>query len=263
MNKIDRGLLVGMVLGDGHLSVRNRLKDGKYKYESSEIRIVHSIKQIDYLKYKAEIIRKIFGGKFTVKTFTHLLPLVSNKKYSMCGFSKSNKYFRILKKIICSNGKKYISRRALNMLTPHGIAIWFMDDGSITANKNKDGFISSISLSIATCCSEIEAITIQEYFYEEYGIVFKIDRDKRLSEGNQYSVRANTFMAHEFVEMINRYVIPSMRYKLKYVADLKSHERQTPLGKCKECGDYYYKARNKLCSKCYSRWYYHTICKFR
>lgn len=248
MNREDRGILVGMVFGDGYLNVRHRLKDEKYKYESSELVIVHSVQQRDYLIYKSELVRKIFGGNHTIREKT--IALANGKTYFGCGFSKSNKYFRILKRIMYPNNKKTITSQSLNMLTAHGIAIWYMDDGHARRNINNQGFVSSVSTNIATCCPEDEASLICKWFKELYDIQFK-----PFPEKGSFSIRCNTQESHKFARLIEKFIIPSMRYKLAHVADLNLHERQAPTGIC-ICGDVIYGNRHKgLCGVCYMKQY--------
>lgn len=60
MNKENRGVLVGLVLGDGCLRT--------YKHDTNNsVRSVlimkHSIKQKEYLEHKAEVVLSILGGK--------------------------------------------------------------------------------------------------------------------------------------------------------------------------------------------------------
>lgn len=223
MNREDRGILVGMVLGDGYLNVRNRLKSGKYKYESSELVVVHSVKQRDYCLHKADLVRRIFGGKFSVtERSAHLS---NGKSYPLVGFSKSNTYFRILKKLMYCDNMKTITTQVLHMLTPHGIAIWYMDDGHARVNINKDGYVSSCSTDWSTCCSQEEAITICEWFKAQYDLNFKPYPTK-----GRFSIRCNTADSHNFARLIEPYIIPSMRYKLQHVADLSLHERRAPKG---------------------------------
>lgn len=249
MNREERGILVGMVLGDGHLNVRYRLKEKKYKYESSELFIVHSAAQKDYLGYKAELVRKIFGGTFKIYGTKTILKK-TGKTYYGYGFSKSNKYFKVLKGMMYRDRIKTITYDVLNMLTTQGIAIWYMDDGHARRNYNKDGFISSVSTNIATCCTEKEAIIICDWFNKCYDIKWIPFNEK----GN-FSIRCNTAESHKFARLIEPYIIPSMRYKLSHVADLNLHERQAPIKYC-ICGNPIYTNRNKgLCQKCYMEQY--------
>lgn len=247
MDREDRGILVGMALGDGHLSVRKRFKQGKYAYESAEITIVHSIQQKEYVEHKAELVRKIFGGKHTVREHVTNLPR-TGRSYLQYGFSKSNKYFKTLQGIMYRDREKYIDLQVLNMLNPHGIAIWYMDDGHARRNLNRDGWISSVSTDISTCCSKEETETICFWFGKEYDIKFSSYPTK-----GRFSIRCNTAESHKFARLVEPYIIPSMRYKLSHVADLNLHERQTPIIDCSECGSPVYDKRRKgLCDRCYS-----------
>lgn len=249
MNDQDRGILVGMVLGDGYLNVRVKKTQGKYLYESSELAIVHSIKQRGYLEHKAELLRSIFGGTFSVRE--RHATLKNGITYPLCGFNKSNRYFRVLKGMMYRDGKKTITRQVLDMLTPQGIAIWYMDDGHARRNLNKEGYVSSVSTNIATCCPESEAVLVCGWFGETHGIKFT----PFLEKGN-FSVRCNTTESHKFARLIDSFVIPFMRYKLAHVADLNLHERQAPVGKCTTCGDVIFDKRRKgLCTSCYTQQY--------
>lgn len=248
MNGEERGILVGMVLGDGYLNVRYRLNSGKYNYESSELIISHSVAQKDYLMYKADLVRRIFGGNFSIREKHYTLR--NGKTYFGYGFSKSNKYFKVLKGMMYRDKVKTITTHVLNMLTPHGIAIWYMDDGHARRNINNDGFVSSVSTNIATCCPEKEAILVCEWFKDKYNIRFSPFPEK----GN-FSIRCNTQESHNFIRLIEKFIIPSMRYKLSHVADLNLQERQAPIGYCK-CGNAIYANKWKgLCSICYMKQY--------
>ena len=249
MNDHDRGILVGMVLGDGYLNVRNRLNRGKYRYESSELSVVHSVKQRDYANHKAELVRKIFGGSFSTRE--KRANVANGKTYYLCGFSKSNRYFRVLKKMMYRDRKKTITWQVLNMLTPHGIAIWYMDDGSAKRNINQAGYVSSVSTEIATCCTEQEATIICKWFRDRYDINFKPFNMK-----GKTSIRCNTQESHKFARVVEPYIIPSMRYKLSHVADLILHERQAPIGNCSICNDIIRDNRWRgMCSRCYMKQY--------
>ena len=48
MNKKNKGILIGMIIGDGHLSQR---KDKRWNYTSNSIVIQHCLRQKEYLEY--------------------------------------------------------------------------------------------------------------------------------------------------------------------------------------------------------------------
>jgi len=254
-----RGILVGMVLGDAFLNVRYRMKD-KYHYVSSEMRILHSIVQKDYCEHKAGLIKKHLGGNFSVSFGMH----GPNNKYRYCAFSVSNPYFKQLREWLYPNGKKTFSRHVLDMLTPEGIALWYMDDGHARINRNKEGWVSSVSTDIATMCSNEEVLILQKYFSEEYGISFNARFDKRCSDGKQWFLEANTKNSREFIGLVQPYIIPSMMYKLAHVANLGLHEHRAPLTHCVKCASPVYAKRyGGLCPRCYSRKHYREVARIR
>jgi len=245
MNRIDRGILTGMVFGDGCLRVRDRLKDGKYAYIQSELRIKHSYKQRAYLDYKADLIRKIFGGNATVKETT---VTTLGKVHNQVLLTKSNKYFKTLKSVMYPNGIKTYTKQSLSYLTPHGIAIWYMDDGSANTNTNKEGWCSSCITHISTCCSLPEATEIVKYFIDTHDIEVKTFFEK----GN-WSIRMNTEASQKFAKLIAPFIIPEMRYKLAHVANLNVQECKTHSTNCIKCGlnTFGNHRRKGVCGACY------------
>ena len=211
MNKQERALLVGMSFGDGYINSK------------SELRIKHSRSQREYIQYKADLLKKIFGGKCNIVDYE--VTLKSNgKTYQQSRILKSNKYFKQIRGWLYKDGNKMITRRCLDMLNPVSLAIWYMDDGSMGNNKNKLGKISSVYTMLNTQCSGEEADIIIEYLKE----VYNIQSVKGLSKG-AYIIRFNTKASHDFIALIEKYIIPSMRYKIRHISKLRLHECQTSL----------------------------------
>jgi len=258
MEKRKRGLLIGMGLGDGHINVRVRTR-GDSQWISSELRVLHSLAQKDYCEHKCGLVNKSLKRNSTVR-------IVKNgpeKKYKAAHFTTSHPYFKFLKKVLYPGGKKTITRRMLDMLTDEGIAIWYMDDGSCRFNINVKGRVSSVSTSIATMCRKEEVLLIINYFLETYGIEFKSRCKKTSDVEYAFYIECNTENSRKFVKLVEPFIIPSMAYKIKHVADLDSHERQAPVGVCSHCGGHIFQRRTKgLCRKCYSLKYYASHRRF-
>lgn len=251
MNVDARGVLVGMVLGDGYINTTN----GK-----SELSVQHSLAQRDYCEHKAALVKKYLGGKFTLREYA----TGPGRAYRGVRFTASNKYFAQIKSWCYPGGVKTFSSRVLDMLTPEGIAVWYMDDGSARRNYNKEGWVSSVATDIATMCSKEECDVICEYFRDTYDIEWNVRFLKNRKESTSYIIQCNTANSHKFVDLIQPYVVESMLYKLAHVADLGSHECRAPVGKCAKCGEHIYDARCKgLCRRCYSRKYYREVARFR
>lgn len=101
--------------------------------------------------------------------------------------------------------KKIVSLEILNELTPKGIALWYMDDGSIYYNGNTchltlstDGFTS------------IENDLIVRFFADRYSIRFtKTKKRIRLTSKKE---------CEKFMKLTERFIPGCMRYKTLKVA---------------------------------------------
>lgn len=227
MNRDERALLIGMILGDGNLyKPRKMLKDKSGLMNcSSKLTIKHSHTQKDYLEYKIDLLHSIFGRKRTKSTPTKTT--LSNGKTYLCYQTvKSHTYFNLLHRWIYPQGQKIYTRHVLDMMTPQALAIWFMDDGNGKFPRNKQGSVSGFHICIATYCPLEEALIIRDYFKEKWDIEFKMAYHSRF---NSYYMRANTKEANKFINLIKQYVIPSMQYKIDPIQNLNWQERRTTL----------------------------------
>ncbi len=222
MDKDTRGILYGLALGDGYLySAKNN-----FGVNYTQLKISHSPKQKDYIEYKANLILSLFGGKFPkireVKWFNKTV----QKEYSDLRIMKTHKYFEQMRRNLYDNKTKVITRKILDYLTDHGLALWYMDDGCGTIcwnNRNGVKTVGGCMTRIATYCSLQEAEVIKQWFKDRYEIDIKFDCDKR---SNKYSIRMNTKDSKKFVAIIKSFVIPSMLYKITHVET--PHECLTP-----------------------------------
>ncbi len=247
MDRAKRAVLVGTVIGDGHLNVRTRY-NGNTPYVSAALRVLHGPNQRAYCEWKAKRVGWALGGRQINVTKVKNGP---GGKYDAYQFTVGNRYFQQLKGWMYPEGKKQITPRVLDMLNPEGLAIWYMDDGHARRNVNKEGYVSSVATNIATYCSEAEVQLLVDWLASEYGVVAK----KRFSKHrNSWFIEMNTAGSHEFAGVIRKYVPECMMYKLTHVADFVSHERRTPVGACSKCDAVIYdKRRRGMCTKCYTR----------
>ena len=201
MNKQDKSILIALTIGDGHLNVR---KDPRYKNSyNSAICFTHCIKQKPYLEWKVELLHKIFGGKLSKVTE------FNNNGYPGVRSSKTNKYFRVLKKYLYNGKNKKYTRNILNWLTPQGLAIWYMDDGGLGFSKNENGNIRGRQLIINTHLSIEENQIIIDYFKEVWDINFTQVKNK-----NQYRLRCGAKEAEKFINIVRPYILPIFDYKI-------------------------------------------------
>lgn len=203
MNKEDRGFVVGCIIGDGHLRERD---------SSVTLSMVHCSKQKDYLEWKVKKLSRILSNGKAAK-----IRKISNNGYDGYTWEKGHKYLRILYKWIYKNKVKTVSRYILNFLTAEAVAVWYMDDGSLSYKK-RDGEIHAREFTLNTYLSVEENQVIVDYFKEVWGIEFKIVKSK-----NHYRLRCGGREGWKLIKLVKPYIIPCMLYKIdmKYKPNTK------------------------------------------
>lgn len=207
MNKNIKGFLIGICLGDGYLHQDRQSKN-------VAIHIEHSAKQKEYIEYKLNKLHSYLGGNLPKLTFRQReRKRTINSSYR---FVKSSNYFRILRNWLYKNNIKTFNPFILNKLSPEGLALWIMDDGSLhkVKSKSKEGFRAvQFKLSI---CSSIEQCEIVKDYFKKLEIEFKIIKHMYSKTINSYlySLVCNTTEYKKLSNLIRPYVIESMMYKL-------------------------------------------------
>lgn len=190
-------LLTALAIGDGSINSRGTL----------EVR--HSIKQLEYTKWKAKLLSKAFNRDINVYS-------VVSEKYKYCGFSITNKITKRLREILYPNNKKVLSEAILNLLkTPNALTIWYMDDGSLTLHKYK-GEVSSREVYWAThSFSRDEVYLVKSWFKRNFNIEVKPCIEKQ----KYYRLRINASNSLKLFSLFSS-IPKSMSYKvnMKYKA---------------------------------------------
>lgn len=195
--KEKRSILIAMCIGDGHIHKCLRSK-------SASLKIQHSIKQKDWITTKYDWTISLLGGfKPTLKEF-------NNSGYPRIRFQKAHRYFRVLRKWLYHNNDKIITRKILNYLDLRGLAIWYMDDGGLSAKKINDK-IHAYEMFLNTHETKENNQVIIDYFKEVWGIQWTQVKNK-----GSYRLRMGTKEAKKFTTLIEPYIIPSMQYKINF-----------------------------------------------
>lgn len=214
-----KSLLIALVLGDGYLATTSYTKNNKtYKY--CHLEICHSKVQEGYINWKAELCRKLTGKKCNIKEkILKKARVVNGREITNNGalrFTCGGPYFRILKKWLYPNGKKVIGSKYLDYLTPEGLAIWYMDDGSTYIDKARPNVFTC---EIYTHTPKEETEFIIDYFKRKWDIQFYLHK----KPNNQYTIRCYTVNAAKFISLIRPFVPQCMEYKVK-VPEYYFHE---------------------------------------
>lgn len=206
MESRKKALLIALVIGDGYIRIDDRVKNHK-----GTLTLCHSVKQLEYLEYKVNLVHSLCGGK-KPSIRERVCTLSNGKNYKLVSAEKTYKYFRILRNWLYPN--KY-NKKYLTYLTPEALAIWFMDDGSLIANNRyPDGACSSARTNIHLGTSKERAEEVCEYFLDTWGIKFSV-----FTEKGTYSIRCFHQEGKKFHELIHEFIIPSMKYKQRYYYD--------------------------------------------
>ena len=205
-----KGILVGMVLGDSTIALP---KEGINAY----MRIQHGLRAADYLRHKAEILRQLTD--VTVGD-------VGGKYPGIYARTKNHPLYTRLRKLAYPEGKKVVTKTWLNWLTPQGLAIWYMDDGSLnksySINKSGRRRIFSRQLFLHTCSFSLEENELLVSFIEKtFDIKFRIKKNGKYLRLNIGAVEANRFL-----EIVKPYIVPCMEYKTDMEYDLKQPDEK-------------------------------------
>lgn len=226
-NKDSRNLLIAMLLGDGTIC--------KSKYSNS-MKIHQGRKQKEYTEWKikqlceAGIPNSGLLEYNTKSNFTH----GEYWKNYVCWIN-SNPFINVLRRVIYKPVGKIFSRKLLNRVDARGLAIWYMDDGSLNFKKHTrlDGTkkVHGLFLRISTCLPKQYAQVYIDWLKEEWGVEFYLYHEGKKKDS--YSLCCGTNEAIKFINIVKPYVsqVESMKYKIEY--DL-SQRLKLPIGSTSE-----------------------------
>lgn len=193
LTKLQREIIIGLMLGDGHLETQNNGKTYRLKVEYGE-------RQKSYIDW----IWNIF------KEWTRTSPQLKSKKSQSGKIIKSyyfNTYshnaFRFYGHQFYHEKTKIIPKIIGKLLSPLSIAVWFMDDGSWKSNKHRtyilhvDGY------------KKKELANSQKVLKIKFGIETTLHHQYK-----NWRIYVKTSSAEKFKNLVSPYVISEMTYKL-------------------------------------------------
>lgn len=188
-----REIIVGTLLGDAHLETQTHGR-------TYRLRIMHSAGQKEYVEWLYNELKNLVTGPVKSKIIS-----VKGKTYSCYWFdTMSSSSLRFYAQQFYPQGKKRVPRFVSRLLTPLGLAVWFMDDGSIKSHEtrgkilNTQGFLKQDVELLIDCLSK------------RFNIESRLRKQK---EGWQIFIPAA--MYDRLVTTTGTYILPSMKYKLE------------------------------------------------
>ena len=193
MDKELEGFFAGCILGDGSISKRQGRVTPYYR-ES------HSLEQLPYLEWKRTFVGKVVPCK-TYEIFDKKL----GKNFYMFE-SRASKELEAIYQL--SQAPVF---DILNQLTPLGLAVWFMDDGTIYNGKNKNTkAYATFNITLGTYRFDYEEhVIIQKWFNDTFGFDAKIAKKRTDTYNIRFTVKDST----AFLQMTKPYAHPALLYK--------------------------------------------------
>ena len=199
LTKRQEEILIGMILGDGHL-------EKLYTPELSRLKVEHSYKQKDYVDWLYQEFKNWVRTEPKVK-----IKKVWGKIHTNYGFTTYGHKLlgNFQNEFYDKDKKKVISISLIKNITPLVLAIWYMDDGSVKSSKHKGVFLNTQSFNR-------EGIKeLQNILEKKFGISSSTRKDET---GEQIYLGGNS--GEKFIRIIESFVIPSLKYKIPRVLRL-------------------------------------------
>lgn len=187
LSDYQKQVIIGCILGDGCLSEN-------WSKTNFRLQITQSINQKDYVFWKYSILRNLILSE----------PRYYFRNQSLTIRTISHKELTELRNIFYIQNKKIIPANIAKMLSPLILAVWFMDDGNVFKTQN---YIHGYNLNTQSFTKQ-ENQTIVNALKDNYDIECNIQKNNGYV---RIFIRAQS--RKKFVSLIEKYVIPSMRYK--------------------------------------------------
>ncbi len=192
LSRLQKEILIGLMLGDGHLETQNN--------QTYRLKIEHSIKQKLYTDWLYRICNKwvLTKPKSRIKEF-------KGKQYLNCYFNTiSHGAFRFYAQQFYRAKKKIVPKLIHRWLTPLAFAVWFMDDGSIKSKSHQARILNTQGFEK----KDVQRLT--EILRMKFDLKASLRKQR---EGYQIMI-AGGESAQKLYHLLDSQLLPSMRYKL-------------------------------------------------
>ncbi len=192
LNDVQRSILVGTLLGDGHLETQDKGKTYRLKIE-------HQVAQRDYLEWIHDQFKEWIPGGIRSR--------VKKNGYGYVLFDTySHGAFRFYAQQFYPHGKKEIPKLINKLLDPMALAIWFMDDGSWKSNRHNTFIIHTLGYS------KKDLESVQKALKKK----FELETSLHAQKGKYWRLYIKSESAERFRDLIEPYTsqIPSMQNKM-------------------------------------------------
>jgi recombination protein RecA len=189
LNQTQKEVLTGCILGDAHLEVN-------ISKTNCRLKISQSIKQSSYVRWKYGIFKEwvLTKPKLHVKTKSLRFTTISHKDITA------------FHRMFYQGKVKHVPDNIDDMLTPLSLAVWFMDDGNAVRRNGKIYGYNINTQSFEKGQQEM-LLKLIESRYDIHGMLERNNNKYRIAIWKRDS-------RMKFHDLISRYMIKDMRYKI-------------------------------------------------
>lgn len=189
-------LLIGSLLGDACI---------EYNGKSCRVRFDHSLSQVDYLKWKYQLLEPIATKIYEYTTYDKR----TGKSYQKARFNtRTLPVLNSFREDFYKDGKKIVPKNIKSLLRSNlALATWYLDDGSLKTDCRAYKLHTN-------CFTLFEVEAVKDVLKENFQIESKIH--KQGVYGNILYIGSRGSQANNFSKLIKPLVeseIPSMLYK--------------------------------------------------
>ncbi len=192
LTKIQREVLVGLLLGDACLETQNNGRTYRLKIE-------YSLKNKEYCKY----IYNLFQNWVLTPPRERIVKSGIHTSVNITFNTLSHEAFRFYAQQFYHEKRKVVPRIIHKLLTPSGLACWYMDDGSIKSKQSK-GLILNTQGFVKHDIKVLINTLKNKYNLNSW--------ERKQKEG--YQIYISGYDLDKFLNLIHEYIIPSMWYKI-------------------------------------------------
>lgn len=205
LTSYQRELIIGLVLGDGHLETQNHGQTYRLKIE-------HSLTQRAYVDWLYE------QFKDWVITPPHQRQQIINGKVYLKYYfnTMSHGAFRFYGRQFYHQSKKVVPKLIHRWLTPAALAVWYMDDGSLKSSHHRSRILNTQGFT------KNEVNRLAQALHERWRLATQL---RKQPEGYQILIGGESYQ--DLYALLSPHIIPSMRYKLD-PTHLKKRSTQLP-----------------------------------
>lgn len=186
LTQLQKSIIIGSLLGDGYLRIVPGRKD-------AFLEINHSLEAKEYVDWKFRMLRNICSSGPKIRKS-------KGRRIAYRFFTRQHPELTALWKIFYRKSKKIVPHSL--QFDPVILSVWFMDDGGRCGDSNF--YLNTQKFSKKDQEKLIEKL-------EPLGLKARLNRDKKY-----YRIRFLSCSIPKLKEIIGRYLIPSMHYKLGY-----------------------------------------------